>query len=105
MATTIDYIEFVCEQLQGLKDELRYKKMFGEYMIYLNDKPIFIVCNNTVFVKIIAATEELISESSKGSPYKGAKEHYILDIEDRDLTQKVALAVEAVTPVPKPRRR
>ncbi|MGN0560765.1 MAG: hypothetical protein ACI4K8_06895 [Candidatus Fimenecus sp.] len=25
--------------------------MFGEYMVYVNDKPILMVCDNTVFVK------------------------------------------------------
>mgnify|MGYP002508609516 FL=1 len=25
--------------------------MFGEFMVYVNDKPIIIVCNNVPFVK------------------------------------------------------
>ena len=36
MATTVEYIEFVCEQARGAWD-VRYKKMFGEYMVYVND--------------------------------------------------------------------
>jgi DNA helicase-2/ATP-dependent DNA helicase PcrA len=32
---------------------VRYKKMFGEYMVYVNEKPILLVCDNTVFVKIL----------------------------------------------------
>ena len=50
MATSVDFIEYVCEQIQGPWD-IRYKKMFGEYMVYVNDKPIFLVCNDTVYVK------------------------------------------------------
>ncbi len=42
MATSIDYIEYVCEQIRGV-GEIRYKKMFGEYMVYVNDKPVIIV--------------------------------------------------------------
>ena len=38
MATTKDYIEYVCERLHGAGG-LRYRKMFGEYMVYVNDKP------------------------------------------------------------------
>lgn len=50
MATTLDYIAFVCDQLQGM-GEIRYRKMFGEYMVYVNEKPLLLVCDNTVFVR------------------------------------------------------
>ena len=50
MATTKEYIEFVCDQIQGF-GEVHYRKMFGEYMAYLNDKPVLLVCDDTVFVK------------------------------------------------------
>lgn len=32
--------------------DIRNRKMFGKYMIYLNDKPFFLVYANTVYVKI-----------------------------------------------------
>ena len=35
MATTPDFVEFVCEQISGAGD-IRYRKMFGEYMVYVN---------------------------------------------------------------------
>lgn len=50
MATTPEYNEFVCERLEPF-GAVRSRKMFGEYMVYLNDKPIISVCDNTVFVK------------------------------------------------------
>lgn len=50
MATTVDFIEFVCEQIH-CNFSVRYKKMFGEYMVYVNDKPILLVCDNCVYVK------------------------------------------------------
>lgn len=50
MATSVDFIEYVCEQISGT-GLVRYKKMFGEYMVYVNNKPILLVCNNTVYVK------------------------------------------------------
>ena len=39
MATTPDFIEYVAGQAAGCGD-VRYRKMFGEYMVYINDKPI-----------------------------------------------------------------
>ena len=50
MATQESFINYVCEQIKGIGD-IKYKKMFGEYMVYLNEKPVIIVCNNTAFVK------------------------------------------------------
>ena len=49
--TSPEYIEFVAERLSAFYD-VRYKKMFGEYMIYIEDKPVITVCDNTVFVKM-----------------------------------------------------
>ncbi len=100
MATSLDYIEFVCEQIHGTYS-LRFKKMFGEYMIYVNEKPILLVCDNTVYVKKLKEISELMNNSDCGLPYKGAKEHYILDIENRELTEQVVNILERITPLPK----
>lgn len=100
MATTESYIKFVCEQIEGV-GVIRYKKMFGEYMVYVNDKPILLVCDNTVYVKKLPEIEELMSDAECGVPYDSAKEHYILDIENRELTAKAVEILERITPVPK----
>jgi len=39
MATTQEYVEFVCGQIEDDRT-VRYRKMFGEYMVYVNDKPL-----------------------------------------------------------------
>lgn len=104
MATTIEYIEYVCEQLRGIGN-IRYKKMFGEYMVYLNDKPVIIVCDNNVFVKKLDCIEKMIKNAETGFPYNGAKEHYILDIDDSEFCKEVITEVEKVTPLPKPRKK
>lgn len=104
MATTLDYIEYVCEQIEGI-GEIRYKKMFGEYMVYVNDKPVITVCDNNVFVKKLDCIEKMMKEAETGCPYKGAKEHYILDIDNKEFCKKVVTEIEKVTPVPKPRKK
>ena len=104
MATTIDFIEYVCGQIDGA-GAVRYQKMFGEFMVYVNDKPILLVCDNTVFVKILPCVEGLMNNADKGFPYKGAKEHYVLDIDNRELALAVVSALEKVIPVPKPKKK
>lgn len=74
-------------------------------MVYINDKPILLVCDNTVYVKTVAAADSLLSGAARGYPYAGAKEHYILDIEDSTLCRAVIAALEPVTPMPKPRKK
>lgn len=104
MATTKDYIEYVCEQISDV-GEVRYKKMFGEYMVYVNNKPVIIVCDNIAYVKELDNISELMKDASKGFPYNGAKEHYILDIDNIEFSKSVILEVEKVTKVPKPRKK
>jgi len=79
--------------------------MFGEYMVYINDKPILLVCDSTVYVKCLDCILELMKDAQIDNPYDGAKVHYILDIEDTDLCQKVIGILENVTPVPKPKKK
>ena len=104
MATTPEYNEFVCERLEPF-GAVRSRKMFGEYMVYVNDKPVLLVCDNTVYVKKLPEIEELMSDAECGVPYDGPKEHYILDIENRELTAKVVEILEQITPIPKKRSK
>ena len=102
MATTVEYIEYVCERIGG--DAVRYKKMFGEYMVYVNDKPVLLVCDNTVYVKQLTDVEPLLSGADCGIPYGGSKEHYILDIDNAELVRDVVAVLERVTPLPKKKK-
>ena len=104
MATSVDYIEYVCEQIKG-NYAVRYKKMFGEYMVYVNDKPVLLVCDNCVYVKMLKELDGLLYDAEIGLPYEGTKEHYILDIENPNLVSSVIEVLERITPLPKPRKK
>ena len=102
MATNEEFIKYVCEQVRS-PFEVRYKKMFGEYMVYVNDKPVLLVCDNTVFVKKVAQLAELMAGAECGVPYGGAKDHYVLDIDNAELAERVVCELERVAPLPKKR--
>ena len=104
MASSPDFVTYICEQMEGI-GSIRSRKMFGEYMVYLNDKPVIMVCDDTVFVKMLPCLEELLAQNSTAFPYKGAKEHYVLDPDDRDTLRKAAILAEEVTPLPKKRKK
>lgn len=104
MATTNEYIKYVCEQIKDV-GEVRYKKMFGEFMVYVNDKPVIIVCDNVPFVKKLDCIKDIIKNADTGYPYKGAKEHYILDIDNAEFCKSVITEIEKVTPIPKSKKK
>ena len=92
--------EYVCEQIADV-GEVQYKKMFGEYMIYVNGKPVIIVCDDVAYVKEKEEIADLMNMADTGFPYQGAKEHYVLDVDDSNLARKVVMELEKITPLPK----
>lgn len=99
MATSENFIKYVCEQLSGI-GTIRYRKMFGEYMVYINEKPIVTVCDEIVYVKKLKCIEDKMNNAEVGYPYEGAKEHYILDIDDNEFSKMIVSEIEEITPVP-----
>lgn len=104
MATSLDFIEYVCEQISSA-GAVRYKKMFGEYIVYVNEKPILLICDNTVFVKILDCIGEKMKDAERGFPYSGAKEHYILDIDNSEFSKEIIALLEPIIPLPKPKKK
>ncbi len=103
MATSQEYVIFVLEQLRGA-GFLRYRKMFGEYMVYVNEKPLILVCDNTAFVKKLDAVTAVMAGAAMGYPYAGAKEHYILDIDDAEKSREIVALLDRATPPPPPKK-
>ena len=104
MACTSDFIEFVCSQLEGA-GMVRARKMFGDYCIYVDEKPIILACDNIVYIKKHDAIAELMKDAECGFPYDGAKEHYILDIDHSSEARRVVSLLETVTDYPKKKKR
>ena len=104
MATTQEFADKVCRRMAPFGD-VRSRKMFGEYMVYLNDRPVLLVCDNTVFVKRLPELADLMKSAPTGVPYSGSKEHYILDMDGTERATAVLAVLERVTPLPKPRKK
>ena len=100
MATNLEFVEFVCSRLKELGN-VRYRKMFGDYMIYVNEKPMVLLCDNIAYVKKHPVITDMMQEAETGIPYDGAKEHYILDVEHKDVVLRIVGALEKVLPYSK----
>ena len=79
--------------------------MFGEYMVYVNGKPLLLVCDNAVMVKKAPELAALMQDAPDAVPYEGAKPHYLLDIENRELVCEAIAILEPITPLPKKRTK
>ncbi|NOY70477.1 MAG: TfoX/Sxy family protein [Deltaproteobacteria bacterium] len=104
MASDLSFVEFVVEQIQNA-GVIRYRKMFGEYALYCNDKVVALMCDNQLFVKPTKAGKLFIGEIVEKPPYKGAKPSFLIEdqIENRDWISNLISITEEELPTPKPK--
>jgi len=103
MASDLDYVQYVIDQIKT-NGKITYKKMFGEYLIYLNNKPVVMVCDNTAFVKMLDCIKPLMEDAETGFPYKDAKEHYIVNVDDSEHLSNIVTVLEKNLPIPKKKK-
>lgn len=89
MASSKEYMEFVLEQLSGL-DEVRYRAMMGEYIIYYRGKIVGGIYDDRFLVKPVPAAVDMMPEAERELPYEGAKEMLLVeDVEDRGFLEEL----------------
>jgi TfoX/Sxy family transcriptional regulator of competence genes len=104
MASNIDFVNYVVDQIRDV-GIITYKKMFGEYMIYANLKPVVLICDDTAYIKMLDCVKPYFENPETGFPYAGAKEHYIADVDDSELLSMIVREVEKVTKIPKKKNK
>ncbi|MDR1315997.1 MAG: TfoX/Sxy family protein [Spirochaetales bacterium] len=104
MASDLDNVQYVIDQIKT-DGAITYKKMFGEYIIYLNNKPVVMVCDNTAYVKMLDCIKPLMENMETGFPYEGAKEHYIVNVDDSEHLSNVVIVLEKNVPIPKKKKK
>ena len=86
MASSKEYLDFILEQLSELED-ISYKAMMGEYIIYYRGKIVGGIYDDRFLVKNVKAASGLMPDASLELPYEGAKEMLLVD----DIDNKVFL--------------
>ena len=104
MASDVDFVAYVCEQA-GLGDALSYRKMFGEYALYLDGRVVALVCDNMLFVKPTDAGRALLDAVEEALPYPGAKPHWRLDevLDDGERLGRLLRVTATALPLPRPK--
>ncbi len=78
MASTKEYLDFVLEQLSGL-DEISYRAMMGEYILYYRVKVFGGIYDDRLLVKPVPTAVKMMPDASMEPPYDGAKEMILVD--------------------------
>ena len=105
MASSKEYLEYVLDQLSDL-EEISYRAMMGEYIIYYRGKIIGGIYDDRFLVKPVKAAISMMPNANMELPYEGAKEMLLVDeIENRDFLKELIEAMYEELPAPKKKRK
>lgn len=79
--------------------------MFGEYAIYLQDKVIGFICDDTLFLKNLPEARALLPNAELGEAYPGSKAYIVADpwLDEPEILAHAARALADALPTPKPK--
>lgn len=103
MASSRSYLEYIIDQLSLLED-ISYKAMMGEFILYYRGKIIGGIYDDRFLVKPTKSAHAMMKDASLELPYDGAKEMLLVDnIEDREFLRALIQAMYDELPAPKRR--
>ncbi len=102
MASDEAFVQSVYDQVHGVGD-VAYRKMFGEYAVYVGPKVVALVCDNQVFLKPTDAGRALLPAVAEAPPYPGAKPYFVVDeyLDDREMMSALFRVTADALPIPK----
>lgn len=106
MPTQQSTVDFLIDQLSSAGN-IRSRKMFGEYVIYCNDKVVALVCDDNLFIKPTTGGRAFIKKVIEKPPYPSAKLYFWISSDHWDddewLGELVKITAKEVL-VPKKKR-
>ena len=104
MASSKGYLEFILEQLSEL-DEITYKAMMGEYIIYYRSKIVGGIYDDRFLVKNIKAAVDKMPDADLELPYEGAKKMLLVDdVDSKEFLRDLLEAMYDELPEPKKKK-
>ena len=101
MASSKEFLDFIVDQLSEL-NEISYRAMMGEYIIYCRDKVIGGIYDDRFLVKPVKAAKIMMPNASMELPYDGAKEMILMDnVENSDFLCQLIKAIYEELPTPR----
>ena len=104
MASTKEYLDFILEQLSEL-DEITYRAMMGEYIIYYRGKVVGGIYDDRFLVKPVKSAMNMMPEAGLELPYEGAKEMLLVDnVENKEFLRDLLEAMYSDLPAAKKKK-
>ena len=104
MASSKGYLDFILEQLSGL-DDISYRAMMGEYIIYYRGKVVGGIYDDRFLVKPTKSAATMMPDADMELPYEGAKGMLLVDdVENREFLRELLEAMYEELPVPKKKK-
>lgn len=98
------YLEFILDQLSEC-EEISFRAMFGEFVIYYRSKVVGGIYDNRFLVKNTKSARAMMPDADLELPYEGAKEMILVDEpENREFLRKLLDALYRDLPPPKKRK-
>ena len=101
MASSRQYLDYVLEQLSTL-EEISYKEMMGEFIIYYKGKVVGGIYDDRFLVKQIKSSKKLMPDAPLELPYEGAREMFLVeDVDNKEFLNRLFNEMYDELPVPK----
>jgi TfoX/Sxy family transcriptional regulator of competence genes len=105
MSSELGFVEYVADQMAAA-GQVSFRKMFGEYAIYLGAKVVALVCDDRLYVKETAGGREFIGDVVEAPPYPSARLHFLIEdrLDDRGWLAELIRVTARELPAPKPKK-
>ena len=105
MASSKEYLKFKLEQLAEL-DEITFRAMMGEYIIYYRGKIVGGIYDDRLLVKPIKSAISYMPTATYELPYDGAKEMLLVeDVDSKEFLTGLFNAMYDELTAPKPKKK
>ena len=98
-------MDFILEQLSDL-NEVSYRAMMGEYIIYYRGKVVGGIYDDRFLVKPTKSAVAMMPDANRELPYEGAKEMLLVDdVDNKKFLTELLEAMYEELPAAKKRKR
>ena len=105
MASSKEYLDFILEQLSEL-EEITYRSMMGEYIIYYRGKIVGGIYDDRFLVKPVKSAIAYMPNAKYELSYNGAKEMLLVDdVDNKEFLANLVNKMYDELPTPKAKKK
>ena len=104
MESSKEYLDFILEQFSEL-DDVTYRAMMGEYIIYYRGKIVGGIYDDRLLVKPTKSAVAMMPNADMELPYEDAKEMLLVDdVDNKEFLRELLGAMYEELPTPKKKK-